>query len=189
MMRLEELTSPEVAALDRDGTVIREREYLADPEGVELLPGAAAAMRRLAVAGYALVIVTNQSGLARGLFGEAQRAAVQSRVDALLAGAGVHLDGAYFCPHHPEFTGPCDCRKPAPGLYRQAAQELGIDLARSVYIGDRISDVEIAETVGGTGILVQTGYGAAEAQRVPSGVQVAADLEAAADLVLGAANS
>ena len=175
------------AFLDRDGTIIREREYLADPAGVEILPGAADGMRILAEAGYALVIVTNQSGLARGYFSEAQRASVQERVEQLLHDAGVHIEGAYFCPHHPDFSGPCACRKPGAALYRQAADELGIDLARSVYIGDRLSDIGVADEVGGTGVLVQTGYGAEESLRAPAGVRVAADLAAAARLVTGAA--
>ncbi len=152
------------AFLDRDGTLIVERDYLSQPEGVELLPGAVAGLRALRQAGYALVLVTNQSGIARGLFGLDDFRAVQARLEELLAAEGVRLDGVYLCPHHPDFGPPCECRKPGPGLYRQAERELGLDLARSLFIGDRLSDVDAAAALGGTGILVRTGYGrAAEA--------------------------
>jgi len=175
------------AFLDRDGTIVVERNYLSDPEQVELIPGAAGALRALGEAGYALVIMTNQSGIARGLYTEAEFRAVQERVEALLAAEGVELDGVYHCPHHPDFTGPCECRKPGLGMYRRAARELGLDLARSVYIGDRVSDVVPAQLLGGKGILVRTGYGADEASRVPAGIAVADDLAAAAAMVLGVA--
>ncbi|MBI4410130.1 MAG: HAD family hydrolase [Gemmatimonadetes bacterium] len=171
------------AFLDRDGTIIVEKTYLADPAGVELIPGAAPALRALADGGYALVLVTNQSGIARGLFGPRDYEATQRRLDELLAAAGVRLDGAYHCPHHPDFTGPCACRKPGTALHLRAARELGLDLAGSVFIGDRLDDVAPAERLGGCGILVRTGYGDTEA-RVPPGVAVAADLSEAADLVL-----
>lgn len=175
------------AFLDRDGTVIVERHYLSDPDQVELVPGAAAAMRALRDAGYALVIVTNQSGIARGLYTEAAFRAVQDRLESILAAEGVALDGVYHCPHHPDFSGPCECRKPGLGMYRRAARELGLDLARSVYVGDRIKDVVPARILGGIGVLVRTGYGADEAERVPAGIEIAADLAAAAGVVLGSA--
>jgi len=147
------------AFLDRDGTIIVEREFLADPAGVELIPGAADGMRALRRAGFALVVVTNQSGIGRGLFDLPQFRAVQARLDEILAAEEIHLDGVYLCPHRPDDG--CDCRKPAPALYCQAAHELGLDLRASLYIGDRLSDVDAALTLGGTGILVRTGYGAA----------------------------
>ncbi|HKJ92419.1 MAG TPA: HAD family hydrolase [Longimicrobiales bacterium] len=174
------------AFLDRDGTVIVEREYLARPEDVELIPGAAAGLKRLADAGYALVLVSNQSGIARGLYGEADHRAVQARLEALLRDAGVVLDGDYHCPHHPDFTGPCDCRKPAPGLFLRAARELGLDLSRSVYIGDRLRDVLPGLERGGRAFLVRTGYGAAEAAAAPAAVHVADDVRQAAAMVVDA---
>jgi D-glycero-D-manno-heptose 1,7-bisphosphate phosphatase len=175
------------AFVDRDGTIIAEAHYLADPERVVLVPGAAGALARLAAAGYAVVVVTNQSGIARGLYGEAAYRAVQARLEALLAEAGVRLDGVYHCPHHPDFTGPCDCRKPATGLFLEAARALDLDLARSVFIGDRLKDVEPARMLGGTGILVRTGYGAAHAAQAGAAFAVVADLAAAVDRVLGGA--
>ncbi|HUH14048.1 MAG TPA: HAD family hydrolase [Longimicrobiales bacterium] len=175
--------------VDRDGTLIEERDYLADPAGVALLPGAAAGLRRLARAGLALVLVTNQSGIARGRYGEAEYARVQARLEALLASEGVRLDGAYHCPHHPDFTGPCDCRKPQPGLFVRAARELGLDLTGSTAVGDRLRDVVPVLALGGKGILVRTGYGREEEPSAPTGVTVVDDLEAAARRILSGAAS
>ena len=171
------------AFLDRDGTIIAERNYITDPDDVLVLDGAAAGLRALRDAGYLLVVVTNQSGIARGLVTPAQYEAVNGRMVELLRTDGIELDGVYYCPHHPDYTGPCPCRKPATGLHEQAARELGIDLTRSVYIGDKRSDVEPAESLGGTGILVRTGHGSAQASALPAGVAVAEDLAAAAALV------
>lgn len=177
--------SRRAAFLDRDGTVVEEAHYLADPDRVVLVPGAAAAMKALAEAGYAIVIVTNQSGIARGLYTEAEFHAVQERVEELLSEEGVAVDLALFCPHHPDFTGPCDCRKPGLGMYRTAQAHLDIDLARSIYVGDRVKDVLPALATGGRGFLVRTGYGADEASQAPADVEVAEDLAAVADRVLG----
>jgi D-glycero-D-manno-heptose 1,7-bisphosphate phosphatase len=170
--------------LDRDGTIIREAYYLADPEQVELVDGAAAALRELAAAGYALVIVTNQSGIARGLYVEEDFQAVESRLEEMLEAEGVKIDGVFHCPHHPDFSGPCDCRKPGPGLYRRAQRALDLDLAESVYIGDRVKDVLPAITFEGRGILVRTGYGTEQEATVPEGITVVDDLAAAARLIL-----
>ena len=193
-------TEPRPAVfLDRDGTLLEERDYLADPDQVHFLPGAVAAVQRLRRAGWPVVLVTNQSGIARGLYTLAQYRAVQARVDELLARAGAPVDATYYCPHHPDFTGPCDCRKPGPGMYQAAERDLGVALERSWYVGDKVSDVVPALGFGGRGILVKTGYGADEERRLPPGVVVAGgarevppyvvvadDLAAAADLILGA---
>ena len=171
--------------LDRDGTIIVECDYLADPDRVVLVPGATAAMRELAAHGFALVIVTNQSGIARGLYSEDDFLAVQKRVEDLLRAEGVEIDGLYYCPHHPDFSGPCDCRKPGPGMYRRAQRHLGIDLARSAFVGDRVKDVEPAIGFGGLGILVRTGYGEREETSLPSGGLVTHDLAGAARIIIG----
>ena len=171
--------------LDRDGTIIEEKDYLCDPEDVVLVPGAAEALRDLRHAGFALVVVTNQSGIARGLYSERDFHAVQARLDSLLASYGVRLDAVMHCPHHPDFTGPCDCRKPRLGMYRRAAAALGLDLAASVYAGDRVTDVLPALETGGTGVLLRTGYGAEEAERVPAGIEVLDDLGALARKLTG----
>lgn len=168
------------AFVDRDGTIIREAEYLSDPDRVELVPGAGDGLRTLAEAGYALVIVTNQSGIARGLYDEATYQAVQKRLLALLEDRGITVAGSYHCPHHPQFTGPCECRKPAAGLFRRAIRELGLAPARSIFIGDRIRDITAARELGGRAFLVRTGYGAWEARAAGDDVVVCADLAAVA---------
>lgn len=139
---------------DRDGTIIRDAHYLRDPALVELLPGATTMLRAFAEAGYALVVVTNQSGIARGLLSEADYQAVRARLDAELATDGVHLDASMHCPHEPSVTGPCRCRKPGTLLYEQAAAALHLDVTRSVYVGDRWRDIAPALALGGRGILV-----------------------------------
>jgi D-glycero-D-manno-heptose 1,7-bisphosphate phosphatase len=140
--------------LDRDGTIIEDVGYLADPDRVRLLPGAAEAISRLNRAGLLAVVVTNQSGIARGLFNEAAYEATRRRLDQLLARRGARLDAQYHCPHHPEVTGPCECRKPGLRLYRQAADELGIDLTASWWVGDRLRDIQPATALGGRGIVL-----------------------------------
>jgi histidinol-phosphate phosphatase family protein len=139
---------------DRDGTLIRDAHFLRDPALVELLPGAAATLRRFRDAGYALVVATNQSGIARGLITESDYEAVRARLDALLAAEGVVLDLSLHCPHHPDHGGPCRCRKPGTGLFERARDALGLDFARSLFIGDRWRDVAPAIALGGRGILV-----------------------------------
>jgi histidinol-phosphate phosphatase family protein len=141
---------------DRDGTLIHDAHYLRDPEQVRLLDGAGAMLRAFRAAGWALVVVTNQAGIARGLITPAQYEAVRARLDALLAAEGVTLDATYHCPHHPEFTGPCRCRKPGTALYEAAAKDLAIDLPRSAWIGDRWHDVVPALVFGGRGLLVSS---------------------------------
>lgn len=168
------------AFVDRDGTIIREREYLSDPAGVELLPGAAEGLRILQDAGYVLVSVSNQSGIARGLYDEAAYQRVQRRMVAILADHGVRIAASYHCPHHPDVTGPCDCRKPASGLFLAAIREHGLDPGRSVFIGDRLRDIEAARELGGRAFLLRTGYGAEEARSAGPDVVVCDDLAAAA---------
>ncbi|MBS0208474.1 MAG: D-glycero-beta-D-manno-heptose 1,7-bisphosphate 7-phosphatase [Planctomycetes bacterium] len=144
--------------LDRDGTLIVERHYLADPAEVELVAGAGDALRRLRELGCGIVLVTNQSGVGRGRFSLAQLAAVHQRLESLLAAEGAALDGVFFCPHVSEDR--CTCRKPAPGLARQAAERFQIDLAASFVIGDKALDIEFGQGIGATTVLVRTGYGA-----------------------------
>lgn len=169
--------------LDRDGTVVVERDYLRDPADVRLVPGADEAIRSLHDAGFAVVIVTNQSGIARGLYTEADYRAVRARLASLLAERDATPDGTYHCPHHPDFTGPCDCRKPDTGMHRTAAEELGLRLEGCFCVGDKTSDVLAAQALGGTGILVRTGYGA-EQEGLPDGVVVVDDVLQAARRIL-----
>lgn len=176
--------------LDRDGTIVEDPGFLHEPDKVRLLPGAAAAIRWLNDAGWLVVTVSNQSGIARGLYDAAAYAAVQRRLVELLTQQGARLDGAYFCPHHPDVSGPCDCRKPGVRLFRDAATALDLDLARSYWVGDRVSDIEPARALGadGHGLLVSTGRGGEHAARAKAmGFPVVSDLPAAAaEIVRGA---
>jgi histidinol-phosphate phosphatase family protein len=168
------------AFLDRDGTVIAEKHYLCDPAGVELLPGAAAGLRHLRELGYRLVLVTNQSGIGRGYFTQADVDAVHARLGTLLAAEAVSLDGIYVCPHRPEDH--CACRKPATGLVERACADLDLDPAASVVIGDKACDIDLGHRCRMTTILVRTGYGATETCQAHA---VAANLTAAAAWVAG----
>jgi D-glycero-D-manno-heptose 1,7-bisphosphate phosphatase len=171
--------------LDRDGTIVEDPGFLHEPEKVKLFPGAAAAIRRLNDAGYLAIIVTNQSGIARGRFTVADYEAVQQRLGTLLAAQRARLDGAYFCPHHPQFTGPCDCRKPGLKLFRDAQAAFDIDFAQSWWVGDRLSDVQPARALGGHGVLVVTGDGNLhQGQARAGGVTVVADIGAAVEKIL-----
>jgi D-glycero-D-manno-heptose 1,7-bisphosphate phosphatase len=166
------------AFLDRDGTIMAERGYLADPGGVELIPGAARALAELKAAGYALIVVTNQSGIARGFYGDSEFHDVQDELEAQLAEEGVTLDATYFCPHHPDFSGPCDCRKPGLALFLEAAETHHLDLTLSIWIGDRPGDVIPGTKLGGRTFLVRTGYGTEHETTVPVGTVVVDDLGA-----------
>lgn len=151
--------------LDRDGTIIREAEYLADPAGVELLPGAAAAIKSLRAAGFVLVVTSNQSGVARGYFTEAAVQAVNQRLAELLAAAGTAVDAMYYCPHLAEgtvaeYAVACDCRKPKSGMLRRAAEEFHLALSDSWVVGDKDSDIACGQALGLRTVLVLTGYGA-----------------------------
>jgi histidinol-phosphate phosphatase family protein len=138
--------------LDRDGTLVEHEPYLHDPAKVVLRPGAGAALRHFRDAGYALVVVTNQSGVGRGYFPIEAMHAVHKRLQALLAAEEVTLDAIYYCPHAPDEG--CDCRKPATGMAERAAQELGLDLTRSVMIGDMALDMAFGRRIGATTVLV-----------------------------------
>jgi D-glycero-D-manno-heptose 1,7-bisphosphate phosphatase len=174
--------------LDRDGTLIEEVDYLADPAGVVLIPGAAQALKNLAQAGYKLVLVTNQSGVARGLLDESRLAQIHERLSDLLHGEGTRLDGIYACIHHPEFGSPCDCRKPQPGMLLQAAEDLQLDLERSWMIGDAARDLEAGKRAGTRSLLVRTGKGSALArERADEGITVTEDIGEAARWILAQA--
>jgi len=164
---------PLAAFLDRDGTLIRDTGYVAAPDEVELLPGAAEAVRLLNEAGVPVVIVTNQSGIRRGYFDESTFRAVQARLESLLAETGAWIDATYFCPHAPEDE--CECRKPGLGLYRAAAADLGLETAGALYAGDRSRDVLPAVALEGRGMLVAREDGTYDGA-VPSDVVRVPDL-------------
>jgi D-glycero-D-manno-heptose 1,7-bisphosphate phosphatase len=150
--------------LDRDGTVAEEVGYVNHASRIRLLPGSAEAVRRLRDAGFLAVIVTNQAGVARDYFEEFVVQQANRRLEELLQQEGAALDGIYYCPHHPREGAPpyrqdCQCRKPRPGMLRQASEDLGIDLSRSYMVGDGLVDVGAARAAGVVPVLVLTGYG------------------------------
>lgn len=142
------------ALLDRDGTIVVDRTYLNDPAEVALLPGAAEAIRRLASLGIPSIVCTNQSGIARGFITLEQYRAVYLRIQELLAAEGAELLDTFSCPHHPDVTGPCPCRKPGTGLYERAAALYKLDLSRCFYAGDKYRDLAAARVFGGQALLV-----------------------------------
>ena len=162
--------SRQAVFIDRDGTLIEEVGYLDRVERVVLYPWSIDAIRVLNRASLRLVLLTNQSGVARGFFTEAVVDQVHRHIASLLAEGGAHIDAYYHCPHHPDgkveaYARTCDCRKPGRGLVDRAAAEFGIDPAQSFVVGDRWLDVELARVIRGRGVLVRTGYGLTEETR------------------------
>lgn len=160
--------------LDRDGTINEETGYMDRLEKLKLVPVAAEAIRLINASGMKAVVVTNQSGVARGLFDEAFVDAVHTRLREMLRAEGAFLDGIYFCPHHPtegreRYLMTCDCRKPAPGLLLRAAADLHLDPDRSYMVGDTLKDIEAGARAGARGVLVRTGYGSESAADLSSG--------------------
>ncbi len=177
------MTSRRAAFVDRDGTIIEDRHYVADPADVALIPGAATALRKLRDLGLALVMVTNQSGIGRGLYTLADYRRVAAETERQLARRGMVLDATYFCPDGPDGDPRTTCRKPSPVLYLKAATDLTLHLPGSYFIGDKQSDVLPARTLRGTGILVRTGHGVSQAKELGHDFHAAADLTAAAELI------
>jgi len=156
--------SQPVVFADRDGTLIEERGYLSDPDKVTPIAGAMDAAKRLIDVGFAVVVLSNQSGVARGKFGLADVERVNHRVREMFSEAGATLSGMYYCPHLPQahgspFGGGCICRKPYPGMAHEAAAVLDLDLTRSYVVGDKLSDIGLANELAVPGVLVRTGYG------------------------------
>jgi D-glycero-D-manno-heptose 1,7-bisphosphate phosphatase len=181
--------------LDRDGTVTEEVGYLTDLEMLRLIPGAGPAIKTLNKAGFKVVLVTNQSGVARGYFPESLVQKAHDRLAEMLGREGAALDGIYYCPHHPtagdsEYTMTCDCRKPGTGLLDKAAEDLAIDLSRSYVVGDKWSDIELAHRAGARAVLVKTGFAPGDPGNVrPEHVRdpdfTAHDLVEAAEWIVG----
>jgi D-glycero-D-manno-heptose 1,7-bisphosphate phosphatase len=164
--------------LDRDGTLMREVNYCADPKQVEIFPGVPEALARLKAAGYKLIVISNQAGIGRGYFTEAQYKLVEAEVARAVLPAT--FDAVYFCPDRPDLA--TNRRKPAPGMVLEAEREHDIDLARSFFIGDKAIDIECGRNAGVRTILVKTGYGAEETQATPD--WIAENFTAAADVIL-----
>lgn len=163
------------AFIDRDGVINTELNYVHRREGFVLLPGVIEGLRLLSSQGFALVVVTNQAGIAKGLYDEAAFASLSTHMRDLLAAQGVELAGVYHCPHHPRGSVPafaieCDCRKPAPGMLLRAARDLNLDLANSVLVGDKPSDTAAGRAAGvALTVLVESGHA------LPTDTQTLAD--------------
>lgn len=165
--------------LDRDGTLNVEAGYIKDPKDFRLYPWTAQAVRQINQSRMLAIVVTNQSGIARGFYPESTVLAMHDKLQALLAAEGAHLDAIYYCPHHPtaginEFALDCNCRKPKPGLLLGAAERYGIDLRSSYMIGDKALDVQVGRAAGATALLLRTGYGIGEIQQLGA-EQIGAD--------------
>jgi D-glycero-D-manno-heptose 1,7-bisphosphate phosphatase len=153
--------------LDRDGTLLEEANYIAEIERLAFFPYSSDAVRLLNRAGLAVVVITNQAGIARGIVDESFVGVAHAAISARLAEGGAHVDAYYYCPHHPQgiveaFRRACDCRKPQPGMLRRAADDLGLDLGASFVVGDKLTDVEAGHAVGARAVLVRTGFGRKE---------------------------
>ena len=174
--------------LDRDGTINVEKDYLYQIQDFEFIPGAVDAIRVLNDAGYFVVVVTNQSGVARGYYTEEDVELLHRHIDAELEKTGARVDAWLYCPHHPDGRGsyslPCDCRKPLPGMLKEAARRYDIDLESSVMVGDKVADIGAGISAGCRTILVRTGYGADHENLVSSYTEVYDDLLAAAKTLI-----
>lgn len=169
--------------LDRDGTIIVDKHYLSDPEGVELFPNTAQGLKAMQDAGYELLVTTNQSGIGRGYYSEKEMHAVNSRMAELLAEYGVEFKAVYFCPHAPDQN--CDCRKPGPGMFDQAIAEFGMNPEECYVIGDKLCDVELGMSRKAKSILVRTGKGQKEEPKcVGKADYIADDLLDAANFII-----
>lgn len=155
--------------LDRDGTIIEDRDYLSSPDEIKLLSGSAKAVKMINELGFKAVVVTNQSGVARGIFPEEQVEVIHRRLEELLRAKGARIDAFYYCPHHPtegkgRYRTECLCRKPETGMIDAAVRDFYLDPSQSYVIGDKLIDIELAQRAGAGGILVKTGYGRKEIQ-------------------------
>ena len=174
--------------LDRDGTINIEKEYLYQAKDFEFIPGVPEAIRLLNQAGIMVVVVTNQSGVARGYYTEEDVENLHRHIASELEDSGAHVDAWLYCPHHPTGRGsyalPCDCRKPLPGMLAEAARRYDIDLENSTMVGDKLADIEAGLAAGCRTILVRTGYGADEEQYVAPRTVVCDDLLSAVKYLL-----
>jgi D-glycero-D-manno-heptose 1,7-bisphosphate phosphatase len=147
---------PDAVFLDRDGTIMEDAHYIKSPDQVRLIAGAAAAVKRINDANIRAIVITNQSGIARGIFKLEDYEAVRRHFESLLQAEGAHIDASYFCPHHPSVTGPCDCRKPATRMFEDALRDFRLDAVNVAYIGDRWRDVAASKKLGGHGIMISS---------------------------------
>lgn len=169
---------PSAVFLDRDGTIMEDAHYIKSPDRVRLLPGAAAAIKRINDAKIPVIVVTNQSGIARGIFTVEDYEKVRARFERLLSDRGARIDASYYCPHAPDDPPVCNCRKPQTQMFEQAIAELNLDPGNAAYIGDRWRDIVASKKLGGRGILIASAETTAEDRRraQEDGFETAADL-------------
>jgi D-glycero-D-manno-heptose 1,7-bisphosphate phosphatase len=170
-----------VVILDRDGTIVVDKQYLSNPADLQLLPGAAEGLRWWSEHGYRLVVITNQSGVGRGMFSLERLNEVHGRFREIIGEVGARIDQIYYCPHTPEAD--CACRKPRVQLLVRAASELGFDASRAIVVGDKSSDVEFGRRVGATTVLIASKVPVTDGQSAPD--HVAVDLAEAARMTTG----
>jgi D-glycero-D-manno-heptose 1,7-bisphosphate phosphatase len=168
-----------VVVLDRDGTIVVDRHYLADPDDLKFEAGAESGLRKMSEMGFRLVVITNQSGIARGFLSLPRLEEIHERLRQMLHSIGVRLEGIYFCPHAPGEG--CECRKPNLGLMRQASAELGFDMSESIVIGDKDSDVEFGRRAGA--LTLQIGKPESQLQSATTPDHVVVNLKEAADII------
>jgi D-glycero-D-manno-heptose 1,7-bisphosphate phosphatase len=175
---------PDAVFLDRDGTVMEDAHFIKSPNQVRLIPGAAAAVKRINDARVPAIVVTNQSGIARGIFKAEDYEAVRRRFESLLEAHGAHIDASYYCPHHPSVA-PCDCRKPATKMFEDAMRDLKLDPKNVAYVGDRWRDVVASKTLGGRGIMISSHMTTDEDRRraQEDGIETAASLKEAIEML------
>jgi histidinol-phosphate phosphatase family protein len=178
---------PDAVFLDRDGTIMEDAHHIKSPDQVRLIPGAAEAVKKINDAKVPAIVVTNQSGIARGIFKLEDYEAVREHFESLLKARGAHIDASYFCPHHPSVTGPCNCRKPATGLFEDAIRDFGLDAAHVAYIGDRWRDVVAAKKLGGRGIMIPSPMTTDDDRRKgrEDGIETAPSLKDAVEMLFG----
>ncbi|MDO8505598.1 MAG: HAD family hydrolase [bacterium] len=143
--------------LDRDGVIIKDKPYIHKIADIEFLPNAIDGLLKIQQLGYQLIIISNQAGVARGYYTLRDAEDFHEEIVHRLTAQGISISKSYLCPHHPDFTGPCDCRKPEIGLAKQAARECGINLKESLFIGDKDSDIQLGENCRGTTFLIKNG--------------------------------
>ncbi len=177
---------PDAVFLDRDGTVMEDAHYIKSPSQVRLIPGAAAAVKKINDARVPAIVVTNQSGIARGIFKVQDYEAVRRHFESLLEAEGAHIDASYFCPHHPSVA-PCDCRKPATKMFEDAIRDFKLDSKNVAYVGDRWRDVIASKTLGGRGIMISSHMTTDEDRRKAQEdrIETAASLEDAIEMLFG----
>ena len=178
---------PDAFFLDRDGTVMEDAHYIKSPGQVRLIPGAAAAVKKINDAKIPVIVVTNQSGIGRGLFTVKDYEAVKRRFESLLAQEGAHVDASYYCPDHPTATRPSKCRKPATQMFEDAIRDFGLNPANVAYIGDRWRDVAASAKLGGRGIMIASHMTTDEDRRKAKadGIETAPSLQGAVDMIFG----